>query len=260
MAKIDNDEVSNNSGNPSFQEIVEARLSRRGFLGGGLAAAAAFSFSGVNALLRSVPASAQDIGQGSLRPLLGFQGVAVSDADSLVVPPRYSARVLVAWGDPVSNGPEFQQDGSNSAADQAQQWGMHNDGLVYFPIKGSAHGLLVQNNEYTDDGLLFRDGIANWNEEKTNKSLNAHGISIIEIINQRGEWQVVRPSRYGRRITAQTPIAIGGPAAGDERLTTTADPTGTIVFGTLNNCAMGFTPWLTIDQMKLCQEIGLPVR
>lgn len=31
MAKIDNDEVSNNSGNPSFQEIVEARLSRRGF-------------------------------------------------------------------------------------------------------------------------------------------------------------------------------------------------------------------------------------
>lgn len=128
MAKIDNDEVSNNSGNPSFQEIVEARLSRRGFLGGGLAAAAAFSFSGVNALLRSVPASAQDIGQGSLRPLLGFQGVAVSDADSLVVPPRYSARVLVAWGDPVSNGPEFEQDGSNSAADQAQQWGMHNDG------------------------------------------------------------------------------------------------------------------------------------
>jgi secreted PhoX family phosphatase len=63
MAKIDNDDVSNNSGNPSFQEIVEARLSRRGFLGGGLAAAAAFSFSGVNALLRSVPASAQDIGQ-----------------------------------------------------------------------------------------------------------------------------------------------------------------------------------------------------
>ena len=35
MAKIDNDEVTNNSGNPSFQEIVEARLSRRGFLGGG---------------------------------------------------------------------------------------------------------------------------------------------------------------------------------------------------------------------------------
>ena len=91
MAKIDDDEVSNNSGNRSFQDIVEARLSRRSFLGGGLAAAAAVSFSGVNALLRSVPASAQDIGQGSLRPLLGFQGVPVSDADTVVVPPGYSA-------------------------------------------------------------------------------------------------------------------------------------------------------------------------
>src|SRR5918995_3164979 len=218
MAKIDDDEVSNNSGNPTFDEIVAARISRRVFLGGGLAAAAAVSFSGVNALLRSVPASAQDIGKGSLAPLLGFQGVPVSDADTVVVPPGYSARVLVAWGDPVSNGPEFKQDASNSAAEQAQQWGMHNDGVIYFPIKGSAHGLLVQNNEYTDDGLLFPDGVANWNEEKTNKSLNAHGIAIIEIINQGGEWRVVRPSRYGRRITAQTPIAIGGPAAGDERL------------------------------------------
>jgi len=190
MAKIDNDDISNNSGNPSFQEIVEACLSRRGFLGGGLAAAAAFSFSGVNALLRSVPASAQDIGQGSLRPLLGFQGVPVSDADNVVVPPGYSGRVLVAWGDPVSNGPEFKQDGSNSAADQAQQWGMHNDGLVYFPIKGSAHGLLVQNNEYTDDGLLFLDGIANWNEERpTNRSTRTESRSSRLSINAAsGRW------------------------------------------------------------------------
>ena len=135
----------------------------------------------------------------------------MSTADTVVVPPGYTAEVLVAWGDPVSNGPEFKQDASNSAADQAQQWGMHNDGLVYFPIDGSRHGLLVQNNEYTDEGLLFPDGIANWNEEKTNKSLNAHGVSIIEI--KRGaitaitiaaagaatalkdsEWHVVRPS------------------------------------------------------------------
>jgi uncharacterized protein len=245
MDKIDDDNGSNNSGNQTFQEVVEARITRRGFLGGGLAAAAALSFSGVDALLRSVPASAQDIAQGSLGPLLTFQGVPVSDADTVVVPPGYNARVLVAWGDPVSDGPAFNQDASNSATDQAQQWGMHNDGLVYFPIKGSTHGLLVQNNEYTDDGLLFPDGIANWNEEKTNKSINAHGIAIVEIINQGGEWRVVRPSRYGRRITAQTPIAIGGPAAGDERLKTSADPTGSIALGTLNNCAMGFTPWGT---------------
>jgi uncharacterized protein len=117
------------------------------------------------------------------------------------MPPGYSARVLVAWDDPVSNRPQFKQDASNSAADQAQQWGMHNDSLVYFPIRASTHGLLVQNNEYTDDGLLFPDGIANWNEEKTNKSINAIGIAIVEIMYQ-GRSEAVRGDgrlRHSRR-------------------------------------------------------------
>ena len=84
---------------------------------------------------------------------------------------------------------------------------MHNDGIVYFPINGSSkHGLIVQNHEYTDDGLLFTDGVANWNAEKTAKSQNAHGVGIIEVRRRRGAWEVVRPSRYARRITAQTPM------------------------------------------------------
>jgi uncharacterized protein len=245
MNNSDDDNVCNASGNQSFQDVVDARVSRRGFLKSGLTAAA-LSLVGVDALLKAVPASAQTGG-----PLLGFQAIPVSTADEVVVPPGYTARVLIAWGDPVSDGPPFNQNASNSAADQALQWGTHNDGLVYFPINGAARGLLVQNNEYTDDGLLFTDGVANWNQEKTSKVLNAHGVSIIEITKQGGkgqkggQWRVVRPSRYGRRITGQTPITIGGPAAGDDRLKTSADPTGKLVLGTLNNCAMGFTPWGT---------------
>ena len=123
---------------------------------------------------------------------------------------------------------------------------MHNDGVVYFPINGSARGLLVQNNEYTDDVLLFPDGTANWDAEKTKKSQAAHGVSIIEITKQRGgRWRVLRPSPYARRITGYTPIRIGGPAAGDPRLVTSADSTGRLALGTINNCAMGFTPWGT---------------
>jgi uncharacterized protein len=248
MSIVDDDIESNTSGNPSFHEVIEARLSRRGVLGGGVAAAVAASLGGVGSLLAAVPASAD--GGASKGPLLGFEGISAipSDpalADTIRVPKGYSAKVLVAWGDPVSNGPAFKQDASNTAEDQETQWGMHNDGLVYFPIRGSSHGLLVQNHEYTDDVLLFPDGTANWNADKTRKSLAAHGVGIVEIRKQRGEWKVVRPAKYARRITGNTPCRIGGPAKGDPRLQTSADPTGRWVLGTLNNCAMGYTPWGT---------------
>jgi secreted PhoX family phosphatase len=244
MSIIDDDIVSNPSANLTFEEIVQARLSRRGLLTGGVAAGVAASLGGIGSLLSAVPAGAANA-RGARAPLLGFQGIPVSSADSVVVPPGYTARVLIAWGDPVSAGPAFKQDASNTPAEQEQQWGMHNDGLIYFPLQGSARGLLVQNHEYTDDVLLFPDGTANWSAEKTRKALAAHGVSVVEVAKVKGEWQVVRPSKYARRITGNTRCLIAGPARGDERLKTAADPTGRWVLGTLNNCAMGFTPWGT---------------
>jgi uncharacterized protein len=265
MSGIDDGVINNASSNETFEEVLSARLTRRQVVGTGTAAAAVASLGGVGSLLAAVPAEAH--GNGRPRPpLLGFQGIPTSTLDAVVVPQGYTAEVLIAWGDPVSDGPEFKDDAGNSAYEQAWQWGMHNDGMVYFPFRGSSlHGLLVQNNEYTDDVLLFPDGTANWTQEKTNKSLNAHGVSIIEVKKEgrrnpgnwhkwdrRGrcgvkgrEWEVVRPSEYARRITAMTPIRIGGPAAGDARLRTSADRTGRQVLGTLNNCAMGYTPWGT---------------
>jgi secreted PhoX family phosphatase len=264
MKNVDDDNGSNTSGNEHFQDVLDARLSRRGFLTGGVVTAAALSLGGVEALLKAVPASAQETDdeaketdeQGARRrPVLGFEGVPVSSTDTVVVPKGYTAEVLIAWGDPVSSGPAFKQDASNTADEQAHQWGMHNDGVVYFPILRSQRGLIVQNNEYTDDGLLFPDGVNNWTAEKTKKSLNAHGVSIVEVTKRtgfpwdwrrrRGKWDVVRPSPFARRITGMTPIEIGGPAAGDPRFVTSEDPTGTRVLGTLNNCAMGYTPWGT---------------
>jgi secreted PhoX family phosphatase len=252
---VDDDIVSNPSDNPTFESVVSARLSRRSlFRTGAAAAGAAVALTGTDALMRSVPVHAtggNDRGYGGFghpagTPLVGFEGVPAGTDDAIVVAPGYTAQVLIAWGDPVSDGPAFAPDASNTAEEQAQQWGMHNDGLVYFPFRGSSkHGLLVQNHEYTDDGLLFPDGVANWTAEKTAKSLNAHGVSVIEVRRRRGQWEVVRPSEYARRITGQTPIAFAGPAAGHPMLMTSADPTGTTVLGTLNNCAMGYTPWGT---------------
>jgi uncharacterized protein len=256
----EHDQPSNQSGNTPFEDVVQARVSRRGILGGGLAATAAAvgigATGGVASLLQAVPAAATGGGWGGsngsfgrpVRPLVGFQSVPATNADTVTVPPGYTATVLIAWGDPLSDGPAFQPDASNSWQDQELQWGMHNDGLVFFPFHGNdKRGLIVQNHEYTDDDLLFPDGSAVWTADKTKKSLAAHGVSVIEVF-RRGEgarWEVKRPSRFARRITGYTPITIGGPAAGDPRLRTTADPTGTNVLGTLNNCAMGYTPWGT---------------
>jgi secreted PhoX family phosphatase len=256
MSITDDEMVSNPSTNETLESVIDARLSRRTLLRGGLATAgAAVAFTGTDALVRTMPVHAdgqhhhgygKGYGRPAGTPLLGFEGVAPSSEDTVIVPPGYRADVLIAWGDPVSNGPAFRQDASNTAEEQAEQWGMHNDGLVFFPLNGSSsHGLIVQNHEYTDDGLLFPDGIANWDANKTAKSQNANGVGIIEVKRRRGRWEVVRPSRYARRITAQTPIEIAGPAAGHPLLQTNADPAGTTVLGTLNNCAMGYTPWGT---------------
>ena len=157
----DDDGVSNESGNATFQEVVAERASRRAFLGGGLAALAATACGDIDELINALPKPGHP--PTPPEPLLGFTGIPVSSADAVVVPEGYTAKVLIAWGDPVSDGPAFKPDASNTAAEQAQQWGMHNDGMVFFPLEGksSRHGLIVQNNEYTDDVLLFADGVAN---------------------------------------------------------------------------------------------------
>lgn len=181
-------------------------------------------------------------------PRLGFVGIAASAADTLSVPAGYKAQVLAAWGEPVGlEGamPAFREDASNSADEQALQLGMHHDGIQFFALGGSHHGLLVINHEYTDDGLLHPDGMVPWTLEKVRKSQAAHGISVIEVRWLGAQWQVVRPSRFARRITANTPCALRGPAAGHTLLRTTADPDGRTVLGTLNNCASGKTPWGT---------------
>jgi secreted PhoX family phosphatase len=183
---------------------------------------------------------------------IGFKAIPVSSADTVTVPEGYAATVLYRWGDPVGHAagsPAFKSDASNTADEQALQAGMHHDGIHYFPLpygsESSAHGLLVMNHEYTDEGLLHPGGFADWSAEKVRKSQHAHGLSVIEVRLAGGRWDVVRPSKHARRITARTPMRISGPAAGAAALRTAADPAGTEVIGTINNCAHGCTPWGT---------------
>lgn len=242
---MDRELISNSGTNPHFERLLTALPaplnSRRRLLQVGLGSAA-LSFFGLPAL-----AAAAD------RPATGFTPIAVSGDDLVRVPDGYTVQLLYAWGDPISDGPAFRADAGNSAAEQAEQAGMHHDGMHFFPWvengqPSSTHGLLCVNHEYTDDGLLHPNGMADWSHAKTLKSQNAHGVSVIEIRLGGGagvRWQLVRPSPYARRITARTPVRIAGPAAGAAAMRTGDDRRGNVVFGTLANCAMGFTPWGT---------------
>ncbi len=266
---FDTMEDSNRSSNPSIHDVSspERRLWLRG---AGSAAvwsawgrlAGALAGSGTATTLGSLGAAAAVAGcatapggapasAGGRQPTgLGFQGIPPSTADAVQVPPGYVATPLAAWGEPVGvpgRMPAFRFDASNSADDQALQMGMHHDGLHFYPLgdQGNSRGLLVMNHEYTDEGLLHPDGLGQGSAEKVRKSQNAHGLSVIEVALREGQWQMVRPSPYARRVTASSPFAVGGPAAGHPLMCTAADPTGRRILGTMNNCASGQTPWGT---------------
>ena len=239
MAKdFDTMEDSNRSSNPSIHEVSDParRIVLRGGLGVSLAS------------LLAPLAGCATAGGGGSGPSMGFKPVPASKADQVVVPEGYTATPLAPWGEPVGiagNMPAFKFDASNTAAEQAVQMGMHHDGIHYYALDGSRRGLLALNQEYTDEGLLHVGGQTTWTAEKVKKSQAAHGITVIEIEREGNAWQLVRPSAYARRITATTPHAIGGPAAGHVMMKTAADPAGRTVLGTIANCASGKTPWGT---------------
>jgi secreted PhoX family phosphatase len=244
----DTDDIgSNQSGNPHIQELIDARLSRRTFLSGSVAVAAT-GFLGGSLL---APGKAQ-AGHPGACPELGFEEVPPSDADELVVPPGYTSDVLAPWGTPLLPGaPEFQEDASNSAADQAKQVGFNHDGTHYYPLPlfGNRRGLLVMNHEYTDASQIYSAAQGSTitpdaaGQEKVAKALAGHGVSVIAIRKKLdGTWDIVNDPR-NRRITGTTPMAFSGPVGADHPMLESSITPSPI--GTLNNCAMGYTPWNT---------------
>jgi uncharacterized protein len=239
MAKnFDQMEDSNRSSNPSIHEVSDP--DRRVLLQGGLGLS-------LGALFAPLAGCATAGAAGGAT--LGFKAVAANTVDRVTVPDGYTARVLAPWGEPVGIAglpmPAFRFDAGNTAEEQALQMGMHHDGIHYYPLDGSRRGLLCLNHEYTDEGLLHVGGQVPWTLDKVRKSQAAHGIAVVEIERAGDGWQLVRPSRYARRITANTPVSIGGPAAGHALMKTADDPAGRTVLGTINNCASGKTPWGT---------------
>jgi hypothetical protein len=248
--------LSNPSRNPFFHEVVQARLSRRGILTGGVAAALGGFIGMDEARAQAAPAPA---------PAIGFQPVPVAEGDAVAVPQGYAVQVLVPQGTPLDGSPQARSLTLQSAAEQGAAIGAHHDGMHFFPIEGrepdqgsSTDGFLVINHEYVEPRFMharaqgqslgsgrmpLEDGRRN--PDEVLKEIHAHGVSVVRVARgQDGAWRVVADPR-NRRVTAATPMEMSGPARGHALLRTKYSPDGTRTRGTINNCAHGVTPWNT---------------
>ncbi|MCF7984001.1 MAG: PhoX family phosphatase [Thiohalocapsa sp.] len=212
---------------------------------------------------------------------LQFETVPPGNEPDVVVPPNYQAYVIVRWGDPLfADAPEFDVYNQTPEA-QAKQFGFNADLVLWYPLPGwlleevrangtlsgpvtrrvgrmypnrkdrqiSNRALVVVNHEYTSPDDMFPDfDPATYpTENQTLVEIEAHGFSIVDLkYLENNRWQFRRRSPFNRRVTGSTPLEISGPLRGSDMMKTSYDPAGEMVYGTLNNCAGGKTPWGTI--------------
>jgi uncharacterized protein len=250
--ELSEDAGTNASQNPTMGEIIAERMSRRDLVKGILAVSAITAVAAP--MIGDMEARAQVA--ANTTPSFNFKEIAAGSDEKHYVADGYDADILIRWGDPVLPGsPDFDPQ-TQTPAKQATQFGYNNDYLGYIPLDGkSDHGLLCVNHEYTNEELMFPSlpgrqdlrtvRFANMTKELADIEIAAHGGAVIEIRKTGGKWSVVKDSKFARRITGETDMVITGPAAGHDRMKTSADPTGTKVKGMLNNCAGATTPWGT---------------
>ena len=273
VSEYDDNEIVNPSHNAHIGNMLAARLSRRSALKGSLGATSA-------ALLGAVSLSACGGSDSYDIPApptpeakrLNFNAVAKTNADLVTVPEGYQVSILHALGDPLSFGHEsWKDDGSETPESYDQRIGDGHDGMYFFGMSDdgkfdanrSDRGLLCVNHEYVvapyglhPTGRIVTDGKRP--ADQVEKEIRAHGASIVEVKRKSGsnDMEMVRGSRYNRRVTSATPMDFGGPAAGNAKLVNKLSPNGTQAFGMNNNCANGYTPWGTY---LTCEENFLNV-
>ncbi len=258
------DDVDHNtSGNPDFQTVLDARLSRRSVLRGGVGTAATAVLGGWG--LSACGGSDDDavvpvVAAPAPITSLAFASVAKSLADAVSVPTGYTAAAIYALGDPLTAAtPAYKNDGTDT--DYANRAGDHHDGMEYFGLNaagtardaaGSERGLLAMNHEATS-GIDVRSYYLHVNggtvnprpKTEADKEIPVHGLSVVEVRKTGTNWAYVQGSAYNRRVTPLTPVMLAGPAAGNALMKTRYSVSGLGTRGTINNCGTGYTPWGT---------------
>ncbi len=219
-----------------FDRVLETAISRRELFKGVIALG---SIATLGSQFFSDPAVAS-------QTRFAFDKVDANTLDDITLPQGYSSQIVARWGDPLwSEGSSFDHDTRGTSDTQSVAFGDNIDGMEVYAHQGK--NLLVVNNEYTNRKIIWGnrpDGRFETDDDVM-KGKAAHGVTVVEIAQQNGEWSMVQDSPFNRRITPDTEMQITGPAAGHDLLKTADDPTGTKALGTWNNCGNGSTPWGT---------------
>jgi secreted PhoX family phosphatase len=160
-----------------------------------------------------------------------FSPIGHSTLDQLILPVGYKYDIVATWGQDLGNGERF---------------GFNNDFTCYFGNDPN-EGLLWVNHEYIGNLSIFVSG---YKEEPDGPKRSPQQIAVEKynlggsVIHIRkgieGKWSIVKDSKFNRRITANTPINLTGPAKGDREVGGV-----TQVIGTFANCSGGKTLWNT---------------
>ncbi|MGJ8655577.1 MAG: PhoX family protein [Akkermansiaceae bacterium] len=226
-----------------FANVVDHRLSRRDLI----------KKLGIGALFTSIGAQATQANKETpaTPTTLDFKELERTVSDNLHVPENYQADVLIRWGDPLFSGlPDFNPE-TLTADEQLKRFGYNNDFVGFIPLPhgstNSDHGLLAVNHEYSDARLMHQPVYETTllTQEQYQLHMASQGMSVVEIKRIDGKWQVILDSKYNRRITPNTTMAITGPAAGHPRLKNKLSD-GIKTWGTFANCSGSITPWGTV--------------
>lgn len=222
-----------------FDAVVESALTRRGFMGRVLAFGSGAAVMG-SGLLNGSASQAATISR------FGFNPIPVATDHTVHVPEGYNWSRVVSWGDPLtSDAAPFDEATGGDLASSDKVFGENTDGMELFEYQG--HQLIAVNHEYANPklNLAANEGGVPLSSDDVLKLQNLQGLAVFEVVEGADGWEVVVDSPFNRRITQNTPMTIAGPAAGHRLLQTAADPAGTTVLGTMNNCGAGKTPWGT---------------
>ncbi|MDO5682513.1 MAG: DUF839 domain-containing protein, partial [Propionibacteriaceae bacterium] len=232
------DEISNESENQTFADIVNARATRRTFLAGG-AGVAALSFFGTAPAHATNPnkgpGNNSGKGKGADSGRIGFTSIPLNDGPLPTIAPEYAMSVILPWREKLDgSGESYPYD--LTSEQQEKSVGLGHDGMWLFDDE-----VLCLNQEYGTNFHMFgRNDVRSL--EEVRKVQAAHGVTVVAL-ERVGDTYKVKRDRRNRRIHVNTPVEFSGPVAGTSFLTTKIDnhnPKGTV-----NNCSMGHTPWGT---------------